>query len=313
MLFTELISFDHFKNQIILFKNIQIEKNIDLEIAPPLVPRNLRMEIDARIAPDGTIVEPIDRQQVIEVVQAMLEASVEVYTVSLLHAYARPQEEHNVAEIIRLEDPKAYVTSSVDICPEFREYERTSTAVVNAAVMPLVDNYLENLEKRLKTRGYDRQLYIMQSSGGMMTASEIRSQPINIIESGPAAGVVSSHAIGRVLDRENLLSFDMGGTTAKASTDLNYVPETTNEYEVGGQAHYGRIVKGSGYPIRFPFIDIAEVSAGGGTIISKDQADSLIVCPLRAGSDPGRKGRYCNPAQHDKRCCDRTQSSPLHR
>ena len=263
--------------------------NLDLQIAPPLVPRNLRMEIDARIAPDGTIMEPINRKQVIEIVQAMIEASVEVYTVSLLHAYARPQEEHSVAEIIRLEDPEAYVTCSVDVCPEFREYERTSTAVVNAAVMPLVDAYLGNLENRLKTHGYDRQLYIMQSSGGMMTASEIRSQPINIIESGPAAGVVSSHAIGRVLGRKNLLSFDMGGTTAKAALIHEGRIEMSTEYEVGGNTHgaQGASGYGAGYPIRGSFMDIVEVGAGGGSIAWIDDAGGLRVGPQSAGADPG--------------------------
>ena len=263
--------------------------NIDLQIAPPLVPRNLRMEIDARTAPDGTIIEPINRKQVIEIVQAMGKASVEVYTVSLLHAYARPQEEHSVAEIIHLEDPEAYVTCSVDVCPEFREYERTSTAVVNAAVMPLVDAYLDNLENRLKIHGYDRQLYIMQSSGGMMTASEIRSQPINIIESGPAAGVVSSLAIGRVLDRENLLSFDMGGTTAKAALIHEGRLEMSTEYEVGGNTHgaQGASGYGAGYPIRGSFMDIVEVGAGGGSIAWVDDAGGLRVGPQSAGADPG--------------------------
>ena len=254
--------------------------NMGLEIAPPLVPRDLRVEIDARLAPDGTVLKPIDGQQVAAVVRALMLANVEVYTVCLLHAYARPQEEHAVAEIIRLEVPGAYVTCSVDVCPEFREYERTSTAVVNSAVMPLVDAYLDKLESRLKANGYRRHLYIMQSSGGMMTASEIRKQPVNIIESGPAAGVVASHAIGQVLSRENLISFDMGGTTAKAALIHEGRIDMSTEYEVGGNSHgaQGTGGYGTGYPIRGSFMDIVEVGAGGGSSKAEElrEAKSLF-------------------------------------
>ena len=263
--------------------------NMQLEIAPPLVPRDLRLEIDARLSPDGSVLVPIDPRQVADVARALMQADVESYCVSLLHAYARPEEEHAVAAIIRAEDSHAYVTCSVDVCPEFREYERTSTAVVNAAVMPLVDAYLDNLENRLGAQGYTRHLYIMQSSGGMMTAGEIRRQPVNIIESGPAAGVVACHAIGQLLGRENLLSFDMGGTTAKAALIHEGRIEMSTEYEVGSNAHgaQGGGGYGAGYPIRVPCMDIVEVGAGGGSIAWLDDAGGLRVGPQSAGAEPG--------------------------
>ena len=263
--------------------------NMQLEIAPPLVPRDLRLEIDARLAPDGSVLAPVDPQQVAQVASALRDAGVESYTVSLLHAYARPEEEHAVAAVIRNVDPDAYVTCSVDVCPEFREYERTSTAVVNAAVMPLVDAYLNNLETRLAAQGYARHLYIMQSSGGMMTAAQIRRQPVNIIESGPAAGVVACHAIGQLLGRDNLLSFDMGGTTAKAALIHEGRIEMSTEYEVGSTTHgaQGGGGYGAGYPIRVPFMDIVEVGAGGGSIAWVDGAGGLRVGPQSAGAEPG--------------------------
>ena len=263
--------------------------NMGLEIAPPLVLRDLRLEINARLGPDGTVLEEVDPEEIAAVTRALKDAAVEAYTVSLLHAYTRPGEEHAVAAVIQREVPGAYVTCSFVVCPEFREYERTSTAVVNTAVMPLVDAYLDNLENRLSAHGYARHLYIVQSSGGMMTAAEIRRQPVNIIESGPAAGVVACQAIGQALGRDNLLSFDMGGTTAKAALIHAGRIDMSTEYEVGSTAHgaQGGGGYGAGYPIRIPFMDIVEVGAGGGSIAWVDEAGGLWVGPQSAGAEPG--------------------------
>jgi len=152
--------------------------------------------------------------------------------------------------------------------------------------MPLVSRYIESLASSLTQLG-DPKLYIMSSSGGLVDIKEAMEKPVQIIESGPAAGVVAASEIARTMGLDRVISLDIGGTTAKAGTIVNGEIEITSEYEVGGETHYGRIVKGSGYPVRFPFIDLAEVSAGGGTIIWRDEAGALRVGPISAGADPG--------------------------
>ena len=250
----------------------------------PLVPRELRFEIDERTDYTGDLLKPVNKSQLKPIIEQISKLDVDSVGISFLHSYVNPSNELAVNDV--LTQHFKYVTSSHEVAPEPREYERTSTVVVNVVLMPLVTRYITSLETVLESFG-SPPLNIMASSGGLIDSNEASVKPVQLIESGPAAGTIAAAEFAKLLELNKIISFDMGGTTAKASTVVNYVPETTNEYEVGGQAHYGRIVKGSGYPIRFPFIDIAEVSAGGGTIISKDQADSLIVGPLSAGSDPG--------------------------
>jgi N-methylhydantoinase A len=237
----------------------------------------------------GEVVTPLDETEVLQAVRDLIEAGVESFAVCFLHSYANPKEEQRVARLIRTERPDAYVTCSAEVCPEFREYERTSTAVVNAAVMPLVDAYLSRLERRLRNEGYRRDLYIMQSSGGMMASPEIRRFPVNIIESGPAAGVIAAAAVGRAIGRDNLISFDMGGTTAKVALIHGGRIELSTEYEVGGTGHGAAAGGGSGngYAIRVPIMDIVEVGAGGGSIAWLDEAGALRVGPQSAGAEPG--------------------------
>lgn len=263
--------------------------NHRLEMATPLVPRNLRLEVTGRLDHRGAVLQPLDMDEVDQAVATLQREQVASIAVCFLHAYARPEEERKVAEVIRKALPGAYVTCSAEVCPEFREFERTSTAVVNAAVMPLVDAYLVRLEAQLRNHGYARDLYIMQSSGGMMSASDIRRFPVNIIESGPAAGVVAAAAIGRQVGRANVISFDMGGTTAKAALIHGGQITLSNEYEVGGSRHgaQGGGGYGTGYPIRVPFMDVVEVGAGGGSIAWIDEAGSLRVGPQSAGAEPG--------------------------
>ena len=263
--------------------------NHRLEMAAPLVPRDLRLEVTGRVDHRGEILEPLSMAEVEIAVDTLLRERVESFAVCFLHAYARPDEERRVAAVIRKAKPGAYVTCSAEVCPEFREFERTSTAVVNAAVMPLVDNYLGRLESELHRNGYARDLYIMQSSGGMMSASDIRRFPVNIIESGPAAGVVAAAAIGKEVGRPNVISFDMGGTTAKAALIHGGRIDLTTEYEVGGARHgaQGGGGYGTGYPIRVPFMDVVEVGAGGGSIAWLDEAKALRVGPQSAGAEPG--------------------------
>ncbi|MCC6062665.1 MAG: hydantoinase/oxoprolinase family protein [Desulfurococcales archaeon] len=249
----------------------------------PLVPRELRFEINERTLYTGEILRKVDRNEISFFTDKAVEMGVVSVAVSFLHSYANPYNEIVAGEVLKKKF--RYVTLSHEVAWEPREYERTSTAVVNAALMPVVSSYLEKLNSYIESRG--AKLYVMSSSGGLVNIDEAVKRPVQIIESGPAGGVVSAAEFARLLGLEKVISFDMGGTTAKAGTVIDFEPYMTSEYEVGGESHYGRIVKGSGYPVRFPFIDLSEVSAGGGTIIWRDEAGALRVGPLSAGADPG--------------------------
>ena len=250
----------------------------------PLVPRELRFEVTERVGPSGEIILPLNPKEVAEVAERISQAGVDSVAISFLHSYINPSNEAAAKSI--LAKRARYVVASHEVAPEPREYERTSTAVVNAALMPLVSRYIGSLEESLRGFGSPG-LYIMSSSGGLIDTREAIERPVQIIESGPAAGVVAAAELARMIGERRVISLDIGGTTAKAGTIADGEIEITGEYEVGGEANYGRIVKGSGYPVRFPFIDLAEVSAGGGTIIWRDEAGALRVGPLSAGSDPG--------------------------
>jgi len=250
----------------------------------PLVPRNLRYEVSERVGPEGEMIEELKEKEVNEALDRAKTEGVTSIAISFLHSYLNPSNERRAKELA--ERQFKYVSVSHEVSPAPREYERTSTTVVNAALMPVVKSYLDSLFNALKSQGTSS-LFVMSSSGGLIDVEEAGRRPVQIIESGPAAGVVGVSALSRLMGESNAISFDMGGTTAKAGTVVNYQVETTQEYEVGGRTHYGRLVKGSGYPVRFPFVDLAEVSAGGGTIIWIDESGGLRVGPLSAGADPG--------------------------
>ncbi|MCU7788685.1 hydantoinase/oxoprolinase family protein [Pyrobaculum sp. 3827-6] len=249
----------------------------------PIVPRELRFEVDERTLANGTVLKEVDPGEVEQYAKKAVESGVVSVAVSFLHSYINPSNEARAGEVLRRFF--RYVSLSSEVAPEPREYERTSTAVVNAALMPLVGRYLEELGRYAESRG--GRLYVMSSSGGLVTAGEAARKPVHLIESGPAGGVVAAAEFAKILGLPRVISFDMGGTTAKAGTVVNSEPSITTEYEVGGEAHHGRLVKGSGYPVRFPLIDLAEVSAGGGTIIWRDEGGALRVGPVSAGAEPG--------------------------
>jgi len=250
----------------------------------PLVPRDLRFEVDERVDFRGSILKPLDVRELESLGSRLGALGVESAAIVFLHSYANPV--HEVLAEGVLSRYVGYVSPSYKVAPEPREYERTSTTVVNATLMPIVSGYLERLIKGLRELGV-MELSIMSSSGGLITVEEAMVRPVQIVESGPAAGVIATAELSRMLGIPRAISFDMGGTTAKAGTVVDFEVEVTSEYEVGGEAHHGRIVKGSGYPIRFPFVDLAEVSAGGGSIIWRDEVGALRVGPISAGADPG--------------------------
>jgi N-methylhydantoinase A len=261
--------------------------NLFVQRPRPLVARGDRIGVRERLDHTGAVVVPLDRASLDAAVAQLARSDVRAVAVSFLHAYANSAHERAAADALRAGVPDAEVTLSSEIDPEYREYERTSTTVVNALLVPLVRRYLEQLEHEVRKLGIHAPLYVMQSNGGMAAIGAASKRPATIIESGPASGVIGAAFLGRKLGIDNVLSFDMGGTTAKAGTVFGGEPQVVGEFEAAGRTHSGRSVKGSGYPVRFPFIDLAEVSAGGGTIAWIDAGGALRVGPLSAGADPG--------------------------
>ncbi len=253
----------------------------------PLIPRKYRIGIRGRINSRGEELEPLDAEDLRRKVSKLCKEGVRVYAISFLHSYKNPRHEELAEKIVKETCPEAIVVSSHKIDPEPMEYERTSTTVVNAILKPLLGKYLEDLDEALRSQGFEGQLLVMQSNGGISKVKEALEKPAMFIESGPSAGAVAVAYFSRILHIEKALGFDMGGTTAKASSIINGTPEITTMYEVGGKIHMGRLVRGSGYPVRFPYIDLAEVSAGGGTIAWIDKGGALRVGPISAGADPG--------------------------
>ena len=261
--------------------------NLFIQKPRTLIPRILRFEVEERTGSKGEILTPLNRNQVKSLVQQLERENVESVAVALLFSHINQMHEREIGKMLKKSLPKTYVSLSSEIAPEYREYERTSTAVVNAVLMPTVSGYLNDLQREIRKLGVKAPSCIMQSDGGIATKSTVAKKPVSMIESGPAAGVIASAFYGKLLGIENILSFDMGGTTAKAGAIREATPEVVSEYEVAGKVHSGRIVKGSGYPVRYPFIDLAECSAGGGTIAWVDEGKALRVGPISAGAEPG--------------------------
>ncbi|HJU16407.1 MAG TPA: hydantoinase/oxoprolinase family protein [Stellaceae bacterium] len=255
---------------------------------PPLIPRHLRVEIDERVNARGEILRPLSEEEVARALDRLLREEVEAVAVSLLHAYANPAHEELVKKVAARLAPGLTLCLSAEVLPEIREYERTSTTVINAYVKPIVEKYLASLTTRLAQIGIGAPLLLMQSNGGLTTAEAAAEKPIHIIESGPAAGVVGVRALARQLGINKAISFDMGGTTAKASLIEDGEVSRALEYAVGGGVMIGsRLLSGAGYTLKVPAIDLAEVGAGGGSILWIDQGSALQVGPESAGAAPG--------------------------
>jgi len=261
--------------------------NLFFSRPPMLAERRLRYEVEERIDADGNVLTPLDPSEVENVLDEVEREGVESLAIGFLNSYANPRHEEEVLGMARRRLPGIYLTASSRVSNEYREYERFSTAVVNAVLMPIIHAYVSQLAVDLRGLGVDAPLYVMQSNGGMAAAEVVVERPATIVESGPASGVIAAAWLGSLLGVRDIISFDMGGTTAKAGTVRGRVPEVLPEYEVAGKIHMGRLVKGSGYPVRFPFIDLAECSAGGGTIAQVDEAGALTVGPTSAGARPG--------------------------
>jgi N-methylhydantoinase A len=260
----------------------------DLFQDPPgtLIRRRRRYEVTERIGADGTIVTPLAEEEIDGLIAILRAEKVESVAVALLFSFLNPAHEQRLGARLRSGLPGVPVYLSHEVLPEIREFERTSTTAVCAYVGPILASYLQRLEGATRSLGLPP-LYVMGSNGGVFEAAEGIAMPAMAVESGPAAGVVAATLAARQTGRLDMLSFDMGGTTAKASLIRNGHYETTPEYEVGGGASGNRFMNGTGHPIRVPVIDLAEVSAGGGSIAWVDRASALRVGPKSAGAEPG--------------------------
>ena len=255
---------------------------------PAIVDRDVRFEIDERILADGTVARALDETEVHGLATRLREAEVDAVAVCLINSYLYPEHEQHVGAILRSELEGVTISLSTDILREQGEYERSATTSVNAYIQPLMASYIDRIRSGLDDRGVTGPLMIMQSSGGIMTSEEARVRPVFALESGPAAGVVAALAVAHQLGRSQAISFDMGGTTAKASLIENGDISRAREYEAGGALSAGsRLMRGGGELLRIPTIDIAEVGAGGGSIAWIDPAGGFHVGPRSAGAAPG--------------------------
>lgn len=261
--------------------------NLFFRRPPMLVSRRHRYEVEERVDASGNVLVPLNEADVERALEDMEREGVESLAIGFINSYINQSHEERVLEMVKSRLPGVHCTASSRISSGYREYERFSTAVVNSTLIPIIDTYISRLARDLKLHGIGAPLYVMQSNGGMARAEIVAERPATIVESGPASGVIASAWLGELVGRQEVISFDMGGTTAKAGTVRGRVPEVVQEYEVAGKVHMGRLLKGSGYPVRFPFIDLAECSAGGGTIAWADEAGALNVGPISAGAIPG--------------------------
>ena len=255
----------------------------------PLVPRRLRLEVAERIGPRGEVWQPLDETTVRAAAALIGTSDIEAVAVSLLHSYANPSHERRVADILRdvLGGP-VFVTCSSDILPIIREYERTSTTVINAYLGPILRRYFMSLQRHLAEIGITSPLHVMKSDGGIMTVAAAMEKPAYIIESGPAAGVIGAAGLLKALSAGECITLDMGGTTAKASIVENGQVPRTGDYEVGAGINLSsKLVMGGGYALKLPVIDVSEIGAGGGSLVSVDSGGLLRVGPKSAGSSPG--------------------------
>ena len=286
---TGLITSRGFRD-VLEIRRLRMPRLYDLawEKPPPLVERALRAEVTGRISAAGAVQVPLDAAEVERVLDGLLAEGIEALAVCLLNAYASPAHEQAVSAVVARRAPHLALSVSAEVLPEIKEYERTSTTVVNAYIMPVVRRYLATLAGGLADVDVRAPLLVMQSNGGLMSAEAAGRLPMHIVESGPAAGVVGAQALARRLGLPRLVTFDMGGTTAKASIVEDGEVLRAGEIQVGGGITVGsRLLTGSGYLLRVPAIDLAEVGAGGGSVVWIDAGGALRVGPQSAGASPG--------------------------
>jgi N-methylhydantoinase A len=258
--------------------------DIFAEYPLPLVPRSLRHEVAERVTSDGRVIKALEVQQVQQVLASLLASGIESLAVCLINSYENPVHERMIKEIVNQEAPELSLSTSFEVLPQIREYERTCTTVTNAYVKPITAKYLAKLSSRLESLGFKAKLFIMLSSGGITSVETARQFPVRIIESGPTAAVIASQHFGRMFEIKDMFCFDMGGTTAKSCLIQKGQAGLVSTFEVG---RVQRFKKGSGLPIQVPVVDLMEIGAGGGSIAKMSKMGLLQVGPESAGADPG--------------------------
>jgi N-methylhydantoinase A len=254
----------------------------------PLVPRDRAVGVVERLGPKGEVLVPLDESSARDAAALLKREGVESVAVCLLHSYVNGDHEQRIGAILADELPGVPISLSSEVAPEFREYLRASTTVINAVIRPVVERYLERIERRLADAGIQAKLLVMQSSGGVFGSDAAAHRPVFMVESGPAAGVIAAAHLGSTIERGDILSFDMGGTTAKVGLIRDGQPSVTKDYQVGVHASAGLGgMSLAGYPVRTPVVDLVEIGAGGGSIAWVDSGGLLRVGPQSAGADPG--------------------------
>ena len=292
---TALITTEGFRDVIAMGNESRYDQyDLNIVLPEPLVPRYLRLTVPERLDNTGAVLRPLDEAAVRALIPLLRQEGVESIAVGLLHAFVNPAHERRIASILHEALPDVPVSLSSEVSPEMREWERFSTTVANAYVQPMMASYVRRLETELHAAGAVAPLFLMMSGGGLTTIETACRFPIRLVESGPAGGAIFSAHIARECGLENVLSFDMGGTTAKICLIDNFKPQTARTFEV---ARVGRFRKGSGLPLRIPVIEMVEIGAGGGSIAHVDSMGRIGVGPESAGADPGpacygRGGRH---------------------
>ena len=282
---TALITTDGFRDVLALANEARYDQyDLNIELAKPLVPRRWRLPVPERLDNTGKVLLALDEAAVRAHIPFMRAEGIESLAIGFIHGFVNPTHERRAAEIVREAWPELPVSLSSEVSPEMREWERFSTTVANAYVQPLMTRYLKQLELGLREAGLGCQLYLMLSGGGLTTIDTAARFPIRLVESGPAGGAIFSAFVARQRGFDKVLSFDMGGTTAKVCLIDNFRPQASRSFEV---ARVGRFKKGSGLPLRIPVIEMVEIGAGGGSIAQVDSMGRIQVGPESAGADPG--------------------------
>ncbi len=282
---TALVTTEGFRDTIEIRHENRFEQyDLAIDLPPPLVPRRHRYVVRERIGAAGQIVTPLVADEVHEIAAAIARDRIEAVAIGFLHSYANPAHERQAAEILSRRLPGLPITLSGEVSPEMREYERFSTACANAYVQPAIGRYLRNLERELGAAGFACPLFLMTSAGGLTTIETAIRFPVRLVESGPAGGAIFASHIAALGGLDKVLSFDMGGTTAKICLIDKGTPQTSRVFEV---ARIYRFKKGSGLPLRIPVIEMVEIGAGGGSIAEVDALGRVAIGPESAGAEPG--------------------------
>ncbi len=282
---TALIATDGFRDVLEIANESRYDQyDLTIEKPQPLVPRSLRFTVPERVDIHGTVRLALDEAAVAAQVARLRDNGIEAVAICFMHSYVNPAHEQRAGEILKRAMPELSVTLSSDVCPEIREYERTSTAVANAYVQPLMDGYLARMDEALRHEQFRGAIYLVTSGGGLTSIDTARKFPVRLVESGPAGGAIFAAQVAARAAEKKVLSFDMGGTTAKICLIENFQPNSARLYEVDRAA---RFLKGSGLPVRIPVIEMVEIGAGGGSIAKVDALKRVTVGPESAGSEPG--------------------------